>query len=75
MSEFQETYVIKFAFSQASQTLIACYTGTMKRLLIDKFIVEYLTLTFILATSTFFNSQQNFLTNVLQNAYCNIPGM
>lgn len=46
----------------------------MKRLLIDKFIVEYLTLTFILATSTFFNSQQNFLTNILQNAYCNIPG-
>lgn len=46
----------------------------MKRLFIDKFIVEYLTLTFILATSTFFNSQQNILTNVLQNAYCNILG-
>lgn len=75
MSEFQETYAIKFAFSQASKTLIACYTGTMKRLLIDKFIVEYLTLAFILATLTFFNSQQNFLANVLQNAYCSIPGM
>lgn len=75
MSEFQETYVIKFAFSQASKTLIACYTGTMKRLLIDKFIVEFLALALILATSTFFHSQQNFLANVLQNAYCNIPGM
>lgn len=75
MSEFQETYVIKFAFSQASKTLIACYTGTMKRLLIDKFIVEFLALALILATSTFFNSQQNLLANVLQNAYCNIPGM
>lgn len=74
MLEFHETYVIKFAFSQASKTLIPCYTDTIKRLLIDKFIVEFLSLAFILATSTFFNSQQNFLAKVLQNTYCSISG-